>query len=143
MQTLHLVILVVALVGGVQLGVAAWLRRRTLEFLSRARRAPGRFTGEARSARTIAHGSTRYGVVEFTTARGEVRTVESRLGLPWRPRADSPVAVLYDPDDPSDAVLDRPMELWGVALIFGLGGAMTALIAITLVALDVAGVLPR
>ncbi len=53
-----------------------------------------------------------------------MHTLESRLGLPGGAYARGRrVAVLYDPDDPGEAVVDSPLELHAPWLIFALLGA--------------------
>lgn len=113
----------VAAVGAGFLVLGLHLRRRTRRFIAIAERAPATAVGAtARTSELSARSD--YSQLQFTAADGNRYRVESRLGLPGGAYARGrSVDVLYDPEDPSEAVVDSVIELHAPWLIFAVLGA--------------------
>lgn len=127
-------------VGLVQIALALWLRGRTRSLIARGRRAPARTVGSATEA-TVDMQGARYDRLEFTAEDGRVHEVRSRVGVPWSTTKGRSLTVIYDPADPSEAVLERWIDLWMPPLILGLAGAGMILAVVALGVLDALGVI--
>lgn len=126
--------------GLVQLLLARWLWRRTRSLVDRGVRVPARTVGSTHEATVDTQGA-RYDRLEFTAADGRVYPVSSRVGVPWSTTKGRAVTVIYDPADPSEAVLERWIDLWMPPLILGLAGGMMIVAMAVLAALDALGVI--
>lgn len=105
------------------LALGLHLRRRTQRFLARAERVSAE-VGAAASRDSELSGRSDYSRLHFIAVDGNSYTVESRLGLPGGAYARGRrVDVLYDPDNPADAVVDSRIELHAPWLIFAVLGA--------------------
>ena len=126
--------------GLVQLLLARWLWRRTRSLVERGLRAPARTVGSSTES-TVDMQGARYDRLEFTAADGRVHPVSSRVGVPWSTTKGREVTVIYDPEDPGEAVLERWIDLWMPPLILGLAGGMMIVAMAVLASLDALGVI--
>ena len=90
---------------------------------------------------TVDMQGARYDRLEFTAADGRVHPVSSRVGVPWSTTKGREVTVIYDPEDPGEAVLERWIDLWMPPLILGLAGGMMIVAMAVLASLDALGVI--
>lgn len=108
--------------GFLALGLS--LRGRTRRFIARALRTEASAEAVVTRAGLPGAGASRHTRLGFVDAAGRRHTVESRLGLPNGAYARGRrVEVLYDPADPTDAVVASWPELHAPWLIFSLLGA--------------------
>ena len=74
-----------------------------------------------------------YSGLSFTALDGKRYAVESRLGIPGGAyRQGATLSVLYDPEDPQQAVVERWIELhaaWAIFGLLGLGWCIAAILA--------------
>ncbi|MGQ9926034.1 MAG: DUF3592 domain-containing protein [Chloroflexaceae bacterium] len=78
-----------------------------------------------------------YAVVQFRTSQEETISFQSQMrSNPPAYRVGDKVAVLYNPENPQDAVIDSFWELWfGPALVCGIGGFLILIAGCELIAL--------
>ncbi len=99
-------------------GGAAVTAVGTFRFLKAAQSATGRVV--ALREHTSSEGSTYSPTIEFADPTGRIHVVESaQSASPPAYRAGDAVRVLYPPDQPMDAKLDHPLELWAAPLVMG------------------------
>jgi hypothetical protein len=118
--------------------VISW--RRVERLRTRGIRARGRVIDVVRdeepidSAESSAHpGEMRvvyYRVIEFTTANGSSHRFRDTAGYSTTPTVGLPIDVVYDPDNPSVAEVDRGRRMYFVPVV--LSGVGTLWIALTL-----------
>lgn len=118
-------------IGSIGLVVGLGFAAERAWFLSRAASASGTVVA-METSRWSGDPRTRHPVVEFAAADGSKHRVEGWSGRPPRHHMGNRVRVWYLPQDPDDARLDDPLELWlapGVSggvglLLFGMGVVM-------------------
>lgn len=101
-------------VAGLLLAVRTWV------FLRGATTVQGRVVELAPSSGE--NGTVYSPVVEYATPAGTHRvTSDSRSSHP-RAKVGQPMSVKYDPDRPDRGKIARPLDLWGLAGLFGFLG---------------------
>jgi hypothetical protein len=95
--------------------LAYWSQRRFEKTALRATGVVQELTAErgGRKLRTTFY----FPVVRFTTAAGDVVSVKSKTGRSGGYRIGQALQVLYDPDDPANAVIDAPWSRWLIVAV--------------------------
>jgi hypothetical protein len=105
--------------------IGLWFFFKTRRFLSRAKKTTGKVV-DSSGYLTIDMRGTESPVIEFM-ANGKKYTFEGRVAVPWKRLQGKSVSILYNPDDPSEAVLDSFVELhmaWIIFLSVGILGSL-------------------
>ncbi|UXI66449.1 DUF3592 domain-containing protein [Tahibacter amnicola] len=123
------------LAGAAMLCIGLALMARTRRFLRRAERATATVTGTTTASVMPAEPST-CSTLRFRAADGTEHACESRIGVPGGAYAEGrQVAVLYDPQDPANAVVDSWIELhlpWLIFTLVGTGQLLAAMAVLVL-----------
>ena len=113
--------LIVATIGAVFLALAMFVGGREAAFVLRASKAVATFDGALLHSGGNHGGSFYYPQFRFLTGSGQSTLMTSKIGSTDQPYDDKQkVLVLYDPEKPTDAVLDHFWLLWGPTAVLGL-----------------------
>lgn len=141
MQTMRLVGWIFALVGAVLLIAAGVIYQRDKAFAGAARSATGQVVEQVQSWSKDHDGRTSRGYasrVRFTVEDGRaVEFIETVFSYPPRHAEGEQVPVLYDPDRPSQAMIDDFRGRYTALAIVGALGTIFAMLGVPLVTVAV------
>lgn len=112
-------------VGLFAVAVMLLLLRRPLRLLRAGGKATGEVTGNSEEVHAGSKGPARtyfFPQIAYTTAKGERVTFKSASGGARPLPVGTPVKLVYDPAQPSDAMVSSPVAMWLfpiLVLVFG------------------------
>jgi hypothetical protein len=119
-RTNRLPFLILGLIGLPFLAGALFVGGRQAMFVFRAHRVTARFQGAVAHSGGNHGGTFLYPQFVFTTSAGRSVQFTSKDGSTAQPYEDGQaVPVLYDPDEPTHAVLDSFWSLWAATVVLG------------------------
>jgi hypothetical protein len=109
--------------------IGAWFILRTFRFISKAKSTNGIVIGNVPYTTLDSNSSGNVRLIEMRI-KGKKYTVESRVVTPFEKKKGEVISMLYDPKNPSEAIVDSFVELhfpWIIFLGVGVTGMLFVL----------------
>jgi hypothetical protein len=120
----EMIVIAMAVGYSAALGIGIWLRSKTIAFLKKAKVAEGTVIGNEGHLTIDMRGGSSSPVIGFKTPDGKRHIFSSRLMVIRKKSLGKVVKVLYDPENPHEAVIQSWVELHMPWVIFMTVGGM-------------------